>query len=321
MSKTVLFALTTSAIAITAHAESWDMPTPYSETTFHTVNIQQFADEVSAATSGALNITVHSGGSLFPGAEIKNAVRSGQVYIGEFLLSTLSNEDAVYGLDAQPFVATSYAQAEQLWAAQKPTIVTLLADHDLMPLFSVPWPAQSLYTKAPIASVADLAGKRLRAYNAALEEFAQLADMAAVQVEAADIPQAFSTGQVDAMITSPSTGASSQAWDFVDYYTAIDAWLPKNIVVVNKSAFEALPADVQAAVLTAAANAETRGWELSSQETATKVAELEAGGMSVVAPSEELKSGLADIGETMVENWKQSASAQALAVYLAYLNQ
>ena len=90
-----------------ALAQSWDMPTPYPDATFHTQNIVQFADEVRAATDGALDITVHSAGSLFPHPEIKPAIRSQQVPIGEFFLSLLSNEDTAYGLDSQPFLATS----------------------------------------------------------------------------------------------------------------------------------------------------------------------------------------------------------------------
>jgi len=216
-------------LAGAAGAETWDMPTPYGDTTFHTVNIRQFAQDVAAATDGALEITVHSAGSLFPHGEIKNAVRSRQVPIGEFFLSTLSNEDLAFGIDSQPFVATSYDDAARLWAAQKPVIAGLLAEQGLMPLYSVAWPAQGLYTNGAVETVDDLAGLRFRAYNAALEEFATLARAAPVQVEAPDIPQAFATGQVEAMVTSPSTGANSSAWDFVTHYTAIDAWVPKTL--------------------------------------------------------------------------------------------
>ena len=229
-----------------AAADTWDMPTPYGDATFHTQNISQFAADVAAATDGALEITVHSGGSLFPHGEIRNVVRSGQVPIGEFFLSRLVNDNAAFGIDSQPFVATSYEDAQRLWAAQQPVVTELLAEQGLMPLFSVPWPAQGLYTNGEIETVEGLAGLRFRAYNAALEEFATLAGAAPVQVEAPDIPQAFATGQVEAMVTSPSTGANSTAWDFVTHYTPINAWVPKNIVVVNMRVFQRLPDDVQA---------------------------------------------------------------------------
>jgi TRAP-type C4-dicarboxylate transport system substrate-binding protein len=308
-------------MATAATADTWDMPTPYGDATFHTQNIAQFAEEVAAATDGALEITVHSGGSLFPHGEIRNVVRSGQVPIGEFFLSLLVNDDAAFGIDSQPFVATSYEDAARLWAAQEPVITELLAEQGLMPLFSVPWPAQGLYTNGEIATVEDLAGLRFRAYNAALEEFATLANAAPVQVEAPDIPQAFATGQVEAMVTSPSTGANSTAWDFVTHYTPINAWVPKNIVVVNERAFRRLPEDVQAAVMAAAEAAEARGWEMSAAEADAQTAVLADNGMIIVEPSAELTAGLQEIGAQMLANWQANASDAALSILTTYQGQ
>ncbi|WP_439648232.1 TRAP transporter substrate-binding protein [Celeribacter halophilus] len=294
------------------------MPTPYGDATFHTVNIREFAADVAEATDGALEIEVHSAGSLFPHGEIKNAVRSGQVPLGEFFLSTLANEDLAFGMDSQPFLATSYEEAEKLWAAQKPVITELLGEQGLMPLFSVAWPAQGLYTNGEIATVDDLSGLRFRAYNPALEQFAALAKAAPVQVEAADIPQAFTTGQVEAMITSPSTGANSKAWDFVDTYTPINAWVPKNIVVVNQRTFDRLDETVQAAVLAAAAEAESRGWEMSKAEAEEKTAVMQENGMTIATPTPELVAGLQAIGEEMLAKWKEEAGEDALAILDAY---
>ncbi len=315
-----LITLACAALLTGGHAVAadWDMPTPYSDKTFHTANIIEFAKEVSEKTDGKLNITVHSAGSLIKHPEIKNAVRSQQVPIGEFFLSRLSNEDAAYGIDSQPFVATSYEDAAKLWDSQKPVITELLAKQKMMPLFSVPWPPQGLYTKGEVSSVNDLKGLKFRAYNASLEQFAALAGAAPTQVEAADIPQAFSTGQVEAMITSPSTGANTKAWDFVSHYSPINAWVPKNIVVVSKSAFDSLDEDVKAVVLEAAATAEVRGWEMSREETATKTAELAENGMVVVEPSEALLEGLKAIGSDMQAAWQESASDQAKSIADAY---
>ena len=154
------FGLALGAMTTGAIAESWDMPTPYGDGIFLTGNVREFAKDVSEATDGALDITVHPAGSLFPHAEIKGAVRSRQVPIGELFLSRLSNEDAAFGLDSQPFVATSYEDAEKLWKAQKPVITELLAEEGLMPLFSVPWPAQGLYTNGEIKTVEDLGDRK-----------------------------------------------------------------------------------------------------------------------------------------------------------------
>jgi len=305
-------------ISSAAQAQNWDMPTPYSDAVFHTANIIEFAADVKAATGGTLDITVHSAGSLFKHADIKNAVRDRQVQIGEFFLSRLSNEDAAFGLDSQPFLAASYDEAARLWKAQKPVITELLAKQNLMPLFAVPWPAQGLYTKKEIKTVDDLAGLKFRAYNAALESFATLAGAAPTQVEAPDIPQAFATGQVEAMITSPSTGASSKAWDFLSHYTPINAWVPKNIVVVNKQVFDALDADTQAAILAAAAAAEKRGWEMSKAEAEAKTKIMQDNGIIVVEPSAELMAGLKAIGDKMLADLQANASDEAKAIIAEY---
>ncbi|WP_368184938.1 TRAP transporter substrate-binding protein [Aestuariibius sp. HNIBRBA575] len=318
--KHFIFGAAALLCAQVATAQNWDMPTPYGDSTFHTQNIAQFADDVRAATDGGLDITLHSAGSLFPHAEIKGAIRNRSVPLGEFFLSRLSNEDLAFGVDSQPFVATSYDDAARLWAAQKPVITDLLAEQGLMPLFSVPWPAQGLYTNGEIATVDDLNGLRFRAYNAALEEFATLAGAAPVQIEASNIPQAFATGQVEAMITSPSTGVNSTAWDFVTHYTPINAWVPKNIVVVNKRMFDGLDADTQAAVLAAAEAAETRGWDMSAAEAESMTAALAENGIIVYEPSAGLIEGLQGIGETMLGTWDAAASDGARTVLNAYQN-
>lgn len=308
----------TMAFAVQAQAQSWEMPTPYPDANFHTVNDHAFAADVAKATDGKLEIKIHSAGSLFKHPEIPRAVRSGQVQAGEFLLSILNNDNPVFGADSMPFLATSYAEAEKLWKAQKPVVEKLLEKQGMMVLYSVPWPPQGLYTKKPIHSVKDLRGLKFRTYNATLDTFARLAGASPTQVEVPDIPQAFTTGRVEAMITSPSTGVNTKAWDYVSYYTDIRAWLPKNIVVANKRAFDHLPKAEQAAVLKAAAEAQARGWKMSEQETVTQTKALKEHGMHVEKPSPELEAGLKKIGAEMLVSWKKKAGATGAEVLKAY---
>jgi TRAP-type C4-dicarboxylate transport system substrate-binding protein len=298
--------------------QNWDMPTPYGDGIFHTQNIMQFADDVREATDGALNITVHSANSLFGHAEIKDAVRQGLVPIGEILLSRLANEDPIFGVDSIPFLASSYDEAERLWEASRPAVEEKLAAEGLTVLYAVPWPGQSLYLREEVTEPAQMEGLSFRAYNVATERLATLLGATPTQVEEGDIPTAFSTGRVEAMITSPSTGANARAWDFVSHYIDTQAWLPKNIVFVNTDAFESLPEEQQQAIREAAEAAETRGWEMSRAETDEKIAALEEGGMQVSQPSDALSERLAEIGETMTEEWLQEAGEEGRAVIDAY---
>jgi TRAP-type C4-dicarboxylate transport system substrate-binding protein len=297
---------------------SWDMPTPYPDPNFHTQNIKQFAEDVREATGGQLVINVHPAGSLFQHPEIKDAVRRGLVPIGEVLISRLANEDPAFEADSVPFLATSYEDAERLAEAARPVLEEKLQAQGLRLLYTVPWPPQGLYTREAVNGVEDMNGLRFRAYNAATERLAQLAGAVPTQVEVPDIPTAFSTGRVEAMMTSPSTGVEASAWDFVDVYTDTQAWLPKNMVIVSEAAFSALPEDQQQAILDAAAAAEERGWAASREETEKQTRILEENGMTVAEPTEELRQGLQQIGETMTEEWLDKAGEDGERILDAY---
>jgi TRAP-type C4-dicarboxylate transport system substrate-binding protein len=315
----VAAAAVTLACSAAAQAQSkWDMPTPYPDANFHTQNIAKFAEDVKKMSGGKLEIKIHSNGSLFKHPEIKNAVRGGQVPIGEFLLSRLSNENAIFEADSVPFLASSYDEAARLWKASKQPVEKALDKEGLMALYAVPWPPQGLYAKKTLDGVADLKGVKFRAYNSATETLAKLAGAVPTQVEVPDIPQAFSTGRVEAMVTSPSTGANSKAWDFVKHYYDVQGWLPKNIVVVNKRAFRGLDKNLQKALLDAAKAAEPRGWSMSKTETQEKTEALSKNGMTVHQPSKQLMADLKKIGRQMSDDWVKKAGADGRAVLKAY---
>ena len=305
-------------ICLPVQAVVWDMPTAYDESNFHTVNIKRFANEVESATKGKLEIRVHSDGSLYQHREIKNAVRWGQVPIGEFLLSRLSDEDAVFEIDAVPFLASTYEKAGYLWKASKPTIASLLDQQGLMILFAVPWPPEGLYSKRPLNQVSDLRGLKVRADDTATAQLARHAGAIPTRIESSDIPQAFSTGRIEAMINSPFTGANTRAWNFVQYFYHTQAWLPKNVVVVNTQAFRRLDEEVQKAVLDAAARAEQRGWEVSREETSAKLDVLRDHGISVHRPDNRLMQGLYKIGRKMTVDWSQKAGDDGIQIIRVY---
>lgn len=297
---------------------AWDLPTPYPDGNFHTRNIAQFAAEVGEKTGGSLAITVHSNQSLIKHPDIKTSVRDGVVPAGELLVSRLENESPIFGVDSVPFLASSYEQSKKLYDAQRPYLEKLLADQGLQLLFSVPWPPQGIYAKKEVKAIADLEGLKFRAYNLGTERVAALANMAPTQIEASDIATAFATGRVDAMITSPSTGVDSKVWDFLTHYHDTQAWLPRNMVIVNKAAFDSLTDAEKTAVTEAAATAETRGWEMSRVETEEKTKALADNGVTIVTPTDELKAGFGEIGKTIAAEWTEKAGADGEALLKAF---
>lgn len=301
-----------------ASAATWEMPTPYPEAEFHTKNIRMFAAEVEKATGGSLKINVHSGQSLFKHPEIKRAVQTGQVQIAEMLMANLLNENPIFGVDAVPFLASNYDESAKLWKAQKALVEDALSKQGMRLLYVVPWPGQGFYTRKPIASVADLKGVKFRTYNSATATMAELMGSIPTIVEAVEIPQAFSTGVVDAMVTSGATGLRTKAWDFSTYYYDLNAWMPKNMVFVNERAWRALSDAERQAVQAAADAAGKRGWEMSKEVSDSSSKELAAQGMKVQSGSAELMRQLQEIGARMAADWEKSAGADGARLLEAY---
>jgi TRAP-type transport system periplasmic protein len=318
-----LFTLTLAASALAfgavAHAQTkWDLPAAYPATNFHSVNLAQFATEVDQASGGKLKITVHPGASLFKAPEIKRAVQGGQAQIGEILLAAYQNEWQMFGADGIPFLATSYDDSFKLYQAQKPILEKKLGEQGMMLLYSVAWPPQGIYSKKPLASAADLRGSKWRAYSPSTSRIAELVGAQPVTVQAAELSQALATGVVEANMTSGATGVDSKLYEHLKFYYDVQAWLPKNAVIVNKRAFDALDKPTQDAVLKAAAAAETRGWDESRKVNTSTLATLKANGMAVEPPSAQLKADMQKVGETMLKEWLDKAGPEGQALMSAY---
>ena len=265
-----------------AHAEKWDMPMAYSATNFHSEHGVIFADKVKDYTNGELDITVHPGGSLFKGGEIKRAVQTGQAPIGERFMSAHANEAPLLGWDNLPFLATTYEDNNKLWSVAKDKVNKQLSDLNLVALYTCPWPGQGFYFKKEVNSSADTQGvKKFRSYNAATATFAKELGMLPVQVEAAELSQALATGVAEAFISSGSTGYDRKVWEHLTHYYKVNAWLPRNYVIINKGIYEGLSDNIRNALHKAADETGAACSAKSAELANWYFEQLEANGMKV----------------------------------------
>ncbi len=299
-------------------AEKWDMPLAYSATNYHSENAARFAAAITEATGGSLEVVTHASGSLYKGDEIFRAVRTGQAPIGERLISALGNEDPIFEIDALPFLATSFDGARKLYQASKPAMQKVLDDKGLKLLYAVPWPPQGLYHTQEVNSAADMKGVKFRAYNAATVRLAELMGAVPTKIEAAEISQAFATGVAESMVSSGSTGYDRKIWEHVKYWYDVQAWLPKNMVIVNKDAFNELDGSTQGIVLGAAAMAEQAGWAKAEELSDWYKEQLSANGMEIAGPSDQLRNDFMAIGDTMTGEWLDKAGDAGKSVIDAY---
>jgi len=307
------------ALPVATQAQTkWDLPAAYPANNFHSVNLQQFADDVDKATGGKLKITIHANASLFKAPEIKRAVQGGQAQIGEVLMVNFQNEWQIWGADGIPFLATSYDDAMKLWKVQRPLVEKKLAEQGMMALYAVAWPPQGIYSKKPLSSAADLKGIKWRAYSPATSRIAQLVGAQPVTVQAAEVSQAFATGVTESMMSSGSTGADAKIYEHIKYWYDTQAWLPKNLVLVNKKAFDALDKPTQDALLKAGAAAEARGLEASKRANGESLDVLRKGGMQILPPSATLSADMKKVGEVLLKEWLEKAGPEGQGLVDAF---
>ena len=292
-----------SVAGAAAAPQTWDMPTAYPATNFQTVNAQEFSACVADGTKGDINIVLHANGSLFKGNDIKRAVQTGQAQIGERLLSSHENENPIFGTDSIPFIATSYDDSVKLYNAARPELDKVLDGQGLKLLYSVPWPPQGLYFKKPVNNVADMAGIKVRSYNKSTARLAELTGMSPVSIEAAEISQAMAAGVIASLITSSVTGKDSKVWEQLDRFYTVNAWMPRNSVIVNKALWDGMSKDQQTTVSDCATKAEAAGLAKSKQANDEALNALKINGIQVLAPSDQLASELAKVGETIAKEW------------------
>jgi len=308
----------TFAPAPTAAQTKWNLPAAYPADNPHSENLVLFAKDVEAATGGKLQIQVHANASLFKAPEIKRAVATGQAQMGELLLSIHENEDALFGVDVVPFMATSFPDAMKLYKVSKPAIEKKLAAQGIMLLFAVPWAPQGIYAKKELNTIEDMKGLKWRAYNVGTARIGEIVGAQSVTVQAAELPQALATGVVNSFISSGGTGYDSKAWESLTHFYDTQAWIPKDYTIMNKAAFDALDKPTQAAILQAAAAAEPRGWKMWQDKANWYLDQLKAKGMKVQPPSQALAAGFKKVGEQLTQDWLKKAGADGAAIVEAY---
>lgn len=313
--RTTAISIAVSGVGVTAaFSETWDMPMAYSASNFHSETGAEFAKCVTTGTGGEIEIVTHPSGSLFKGNDIKKAVQTGQVPIGERLLSGHQNEEAIFGFDSVPFLATSFDASAKLYEAAKPAMEAKLDEQGLVLLYAVPWPPQGLYFKNEVKSVADMKGIKFRSYNSATARLAELTGMAPVQIEAAEISQAFATGVVESMVSSGATGYDRKVWESLGYFYEVNAWLPRNYVFVNKSSWDGVSDQSKNVLKACASLAEFAGNARSREYNDFTLNGLRAGGMEVAPASETMVDELKAIGETMTTEWLEKSGADGKAI-------
>jgi TRAP-type C4-dicarboxylate transport system substrate-binding protein len=94
--------------------------------------------------------------------------------------------------------------------------------------------------------------------------------------------------------------------------------MTKNAVLVSRRALEALPADLQQAIRTAAERAEARGYQLAEEAQRSTEQTLASRGMQIVPPTPEFLEGLRRVSRQMTDEWVQRAGEDGAKLIEGY---
>jgi TRAP-type C4-dicarboxylate transport system substrate-binding protein len=147
---------------------------------------------------------------------------------------------------------------------------------------------------------------------------AELMGAVPVQIEEAELSQALATGVADSFISSGSTGYDRKVWEHMTHWYDVAAWLPRNMVFVNKEAWGAIDDASRQAVEDCAAEAAAAGTAESARLNDWYKEQLTANGMSVQPPGDTLRADLEKIGQTMTDEWLEATGEAGKAIADAY---
>jgi TRAP-type transport system periplasmic protein len=234
-------------------------------------------------------------------------VQGGQVAIGEILLSLHAAEDAVFEADMIPYLAAGFDRSWKLYTVQKPILQDRLSRQGMRMLYSVAWPGNGIFSKTPMDSLAAFKGAKFRAYNRVTARFAEELGAQPTTIQAAELAQAFTMNVATTMIASPQIGVDTKAWEFLTSFYDTNAMHPRNAVIVNEREFAKLPAEHQAVILKASAQAEARGWDLARAAAKASTDTLTKNGVKVQEPSPAMRADFERVSQTLINEWSKRA--------------
>jgi TRAP-type mannitol/chloroaromatic compound transport system substrate-binding protein len=259
--KAGILAAPSAVLAAPAIAEGkikWKLPTSFPvKAPGLGTNVTSFAERVSAMSGGRLEFEIFSGGELVPPFRVEDAVQQGTAEIGHSTAYyAASKNSALNFFSAIPFGMTAvehtawlrYGGGQELWNA-------LYSQRGLVPFYCGNSGTQSAgWFKDEITSLSDLSGLNMRIAGLGGEAMRKLG-VNAVLLPPPEIFPSFQSGAIDATEWVGPMLDQAFGLNKVANYCYLPAFHEPSAAlefVVNKDAYDSLPADLQAIIANAA---------------------------------------------------------------------
>jgi len=318
---TALFAFLILAGCDQEGGEVWNASLPWSVKEYHTTNAFDFAEAVSRETGGALEIKVFPGAVLgLKGPETLRALEEGLVDMADVPAVQEAGNEPVLAIESLPFLVDDQQDLRVLYSLSRPKIEADFKAKGLKLLYIVPWPRQNFYTKVKIEAMDDLKAMKIRTYDANSSRMVEMLGMVPLQMPSQDVVPALASGMVDAVMTSTTTGAAQQYWEFLPYiYRTNHLWL-SNLMTVNLETWNALPVETRESLEILARDMEQDFWQVAADDDAAKLKILVNNGMEVFELNNELRNQMAREAMPMWRDYHDRVDPDTQAILDQYLS-
>ncbi len=251
---------------------------------------QIIADEVAAANVD-LDIKIFPTQSLFKAREQYKPLSRGQLDMTVLPLSYAGGQQPAYNLTLMPGLVKNHDHAARL--SESPFMAKLeekMADDDVMVLVHGYLAGGFAGKEKCITNPADIEGLQTRAAGKAFEQMLAGAGASIASMSSSEIYNAMQTGVLDAANTSSSSFVSYRIYEQVACYTPasdVALWFMYQPLLMNKSTFDGLNEEQQAALMAAAEKAEAHYLAEAKKQDAASVEVFKEAGVEIASMSAE----------------------------------
>jgi len=282
----------------------WPMQEVYAETAMQTQVLREWADTIAQRTDGRLKITIYpSGGLDIPWSEALYAIQEGSIQIIFIPTAYMGGASKFFGLTYLPGLITSVGEHQLASSAIYDLRVQELAKFNTIQVSHWAFCNQIYASKKPLRTVEDFKGLKVRSTTPEDAALMEALEANPITMPYTEVYTALQRGTMDAFCTGADAMIGVSAWEVCPYINELTAMMAGAPILVNKDAYEALPADIKVIFLEEVYNTETRVHNLIKMGYETSMQTLVDKGMERVQPSPDLLDYVNDMGTPIWEKW------------------
>ena len=291
-------------------SHQWPEPTG-EDGDFRSVIATKFADEVSTATDGKVEVTVYPNSTLAKATEQYDAMMSGSIDASVFPLDYASGKVPTWSITLMPALVRNHDEAKA-WDEGEigEAVHKNMKENGLVPLTNV-WNAGAIGVKGdPILRPEDIkGGETMRAAGTYVEHMLEAAGAGITSLPSSEIYTAMQTGVLDAAVTSTGSFASYNLQEQVSSYTSPTThtfWFMYEPLVITTSSFAKLCAEQQEAVLKVGEDLQEFAYTASREDDSRVEKIFEDAGVEVVTMSDEDFEAWLPLAQEQWESYAES---------------